>query len=87
MFAETMAARIGAYSALMQGATNITLLTDNMATRAFLRRGASRFLFSFNINIHFHLVFILCKLKQLTNLEALYINTKVNPADLLTRLD
>ena len=87
MFAETMAAIIGAYSAIMQGAKKVVVFTDNMATRAFLRRGAAKFLYRFNYNLHFFMVFILCKLRQLVNLEALYINTQVNPADILTRLD
>jgi hypothetical protein len=58
MLTETLATLVGAYSAMMQGSSNITLLTDNMATRAFLRRGAARFLFNFNISIHFHFIFL-----------------------------
>ena len=87
MFAETMAAIIGAYSAIVQGAKNVVVFTDNMATRAFLRRGAAKFLYRFNFNLHFFMIFMFCKLRQLANLEAHYINTQVNPADILTRLD
>ena len=86
MFTETLAAIIAIYSAVNAGARNIVLHTDNMATRAFLRRGTSKFLYQFSYQLHFSLIFLYCKLRYLANWTAVYINTSVNPADRLTRL-
>ena len=86
MYTETLAAIIAIYSAVSAGETNIHLYTDNMATRAFLRRGASKFLYQFTFQIHFAFIFLICKIRYLAKMQAIYINTSVNPADNLTRL-
>lgn len=69
MLNKTLAALKGIYSAINDKSTTIKCHRHNMATRAFLRRGAAKFLYNINFPIHFSLIFLLCKIRHLTYLE------------------
>lgn len=57
MFTETLAALIGIYSSMKAGSMNIILLTDNMATRAFNRRGAAFCFYIISITMYIFILY------------------------------
>ena len=83
MVAETIAAIIAILQA--ERFCNLEIHVDNMATLGYLRKGAAKFLNALPIEEHFLFLLIRYHIDNFYNLSSFYINTSVNPADLLSR--
>ncbi len=87
IYAETLPAMIGIYKYINNKFYNINLITDNMATFYFIKKGTAGFLYNLNFYKHFLFVSVICKAKKLAKIKTTYINTKFNPADKWSRMN
>ena len=85
MIAETIAAI--ATITLHKIGTKLTLFTDNMATLSFINKGAAKFLLRLPPIQHFNFCMSRYLMDDVYNLNASYIRSEDNPADVLSRIN